>query len=41
MPHSHPEDRNYTVMSGVFYIGLDDQCAGMVNAFPPVNPGCY
>ena len=22
MPHSHPENRVYTVMSGVFYIGL-------------------
>lgn len=22
MPHSHPEDRIYTVISGVFYIGL-------------------
>ena len=22
MPHQHPEDRVYTVMSGVFYIGL-------------------
>ena len=22
MPHRHPEDRIYTVMSGVFYIGL-------------------
>jgi quercetin dioxygenase-like cupin family protein len=21
MPHSHPEDRIYTVISGVFYIG--------------------
>ena len=28
MPHRHPEDRVYTVMSGVFYIGLGDlaQC---------------
>jgi len=25
MPHRHPEDRVYTVMSGVFYIGLGDQ----------------
>jgi len=24
MPHSHPEDRIYTVMSGVFYIGLGE-----------------
>jgi hypothetical protein len=22
MPHWHPEDRIYTVMSGVFYIGV-------------------
>jgi hypothetical protein len=22
MPHTHPEDRVYTVISGVFYIGL-------------------
>ena len=24
MPHKHPEDRIYTVLSGVFYIGLGD-----------------
>jgi len=24
MPHTHPEDRVYTVMSGVFYIGLGE-----------------
>ena len=24
MPHRHPEDRVYTVISGVFYIGLGD-----------------
>src|SRR5580698_733358 len=24
MPHEHPEDRVYTVMSGVFYIGLGE-----------------
>src|SRR2546430_9782148 len=28
MPHRHPEDRVYTVMSGVFCIGLGDQFAG-------------
>jgi quercetin dioxygenase-like cupin family protein len=28
MPHRHPEDRIYTVMSGVFYIGLGDQFDG-------------
>jgi quercetin dioxygenase-like cupin family protein len=36
MPHSHPEDRVYTVISGVFYIGLGDQFdAGAVTAYPP------
>src|SRR5580698_11575180 len=25
MPHKHPEDRVYTVISGVFYIGLGDE----------------
>ena len=25
MPHRHPEDRVYTVISGVFYIALGDQ----------------
>jgi quercetin dioxygenase-like cupin family protein len=25
MPHKHPEDRIYTVISGVFYIGLGEQ----------------
>jgi hypothetical protein len=24
MPHKHPEDRIYTVLSGVFYIGLGE-----------------
>jgi hypothetical protein len=28
MPLRHPEDRVYTVMSGVFYIGLGDQFDG-------------
>ena len=38
MPHRHPEDRIYTVMSGVFYIGLCDQFDGeKVKAYPP---GC-
>ena len=36
MPHRHPEDRVYTVISGVFYIGLgetfdDDK----LEAYPP------
>ena len=36
MPHRHPEDRIYTVMSGVFYIGLGDQFDGdKMQAFPP------
>jgi len=25
MPHEHPEDRIYTVLSGVFYIGLGEE----------------
>jgi quercetin dioxygenase-like cupin family protein len=25
MPHKHPEDRIYTVISGVFYIGIGDE----------------
>lgn len=36
MPHKHPEDRAYTVISGVFYIGLGDQFdAGKLEAYPP------
>ena len=36
MPHRHPEDRVYTVISGVFYIGLGDQFdAGQLQAYPP------
>ncbi len=36
MPHRHPEDRIYTVMSGVFYIGLGDRFDGeKLNAYPP------
>ena len=36
MPHRHPEDRVYTVMSGVFYIGLGDRFDGdQVKAYPP------
>jgi hypothetical protein len=36
MPHRHPEDRLYTVMSGVFYIGIGDRFDGdKVQAFPP------
>ena len=36
MPHKHPEDRIYTVMSGVFYIGLGQEFDGdKVQAYPP------
>ena len=36
MPHRHPEDRVYTVLSGVFYIGLGDQFdADKLQAYPP------
>ncbi len=36
MPHKHPEDRVYTVISGVFYIGLGDQFdPDKLEAYPP------
>ncbi len=36
MPHRHPEDRVYTVISGVFYIGLGDQFnPDKLEAYPP------
>jgi quercetin dioxygenase-like cupin family protein len=36
MPHRHPEDRVYTVISGVFYIGRGDHFdADKLEAFPP------
>lgn len=36
MPHRHPEDRVYTVISGVFYIGLGDEFdANKLLAYPP------
>ena len=36
MPHKHPEDRVYTVISGVFYIGLGDRFdADGLEAYPP------
>jgi quercetin dioxygenase-like cupin family protein len=36
MPHKHPEDRIYTVISGVFYIGLGDEFdADGLQAYPP------
>ncbi|HEY0724098.1 MAG TPA: cupin domain-containing protein [Pyrinomonadaceae bacterium] len=36
MPHRHSEDRIYTVVSGVFYIGQGDEFdADKLNAYPP------
>ncbi|TMJ93258.1 MAG: cupin domain-containing protein [Alphaproteobacteria bacterium] len=36
MPHSHPEDRIYTVISGIFYIGLGDNFdVDQLQAYPP------
>ena len=36
MPNRHPEDRIYTVLSGVFYIGLGEAFDGeKVEAYPP------
>ncbi|HXW50032.1 MAG TPA: cupin domain-containing protein [Xanthobacteraceae bacterium] len=36
MPHRHPEDRVYTVISGVFYIGLGEHFdSDKLKAYPP------
>lgn len=36
MPHWHPEDRVYTVISGVFYVGRGDNFdPDKLKAFPP------
>jgi quercetin dioxygenase-like cupin family protein len=36
MPHRHPEDRVYTVIEGVFYIGLGDRFdPDALAAYPP------
>lgn len=36
MPHTHPEDRIYTVVSGVFYIGLGKTFdPDKLQAYPP------
>ena len=36
MPHRHPEDRIYTVISAIFYIGLGDQFdADKLEAYRP------
>jgi hypothetical protein len=38
MPHRHPQDRVYTVISGVFYIGLGEQFnPEKLEAYPPGN----
>jgi quercetin dioxygenase-like cupin family protein len=36
MPHTHPEDRIYTVISGIFYIGVGAAFdADKLEAYPP------
>ena len=36
MPHTHPENRIYTVISGVFYIGIGKEFdASKLKAYPP------
>jgi quercetin dioxygenase-like cupin family protein len=36
MPHRHPEDRVYTIISGVFYIGVGGRFdAEKLQAYPP------
>jgi quercetin dioxygenase-like cupin family protein len=36
MPHEHPEDRIYTVISGVFYIGLGEHFdSEKLESYPP------
>jgi len=36
MPHKHPEDRVYTVISGVFYVGLGERFdESQLTAFAP------
>jgi quercetin dioxygenase-like cupin family protein len=36
MPHRHSEDRIYTVISGVFYIGVGEEFDGdQLKAYPP------
>jgi hypothetical protein len=36
MPHKHPEDRVYTVISGVFYIGLGHEFDA--SKWKPIRP---
>lgn len=36
MPHKHPEDRVYTVMSGIFFIGIGEVFdSDKLEAYPP------
>jgi quercetin dioxygenase-like cupin family protein len=36
MPHRHPEDRVYTVIAGVFYVGLGERFDGQkLESYPP------
>ena len=36
LPHTHPEDRVYTVISGVFYIGIGEEFdSDKLQAYPP------
>jgi len=36
MPHRHPEDRIYTVISGIFYIGIGEKFdESKLKAYPP------
>jgi quercetin dioxygenase-like cupin family protein len=36
MPHRHPEDRIYTVISGIFYLGIGERFAPEeLKAYPP------
>ncbi len=40
MPHHHPEDRVYTVISGVFYVGLGSRFdEEQLQAYPPDECG--
>jgi hypothetical protein len=40
MPHRHPEDRIYTVMSGVFYIGFDSTAIRSRRIHPAASSFC-
>jgi quercetin dioxygenase-like cupin family protein len=36
MPHRHPEDRVYTVIAGVFYVGLGERFDSQkLESYPP------